>query len=126
MVINLVLMVTSILAIIGVGVLAFGYRSSLFSDDPVTRFFAWSMALLALSVGARRLMWDVLHPVVLEGNDHRPINVLFNIIALAAIYAGLRARLLLIPEDERRGWRWWNAWSHPGLLRFNIERNGRK
>lgn len=126
MVIDLLLMASSILAIVGVCVLAYGYRASLFSDDPVTRNFSWSMVLLALSVGSRRMMWDVLNPMGLSGNDPRPMNILFNLIALMAIYAGLRARLLMIQDSERGAWRWWNAWAHPGLLRFRIERNGRK
>ena len=119
--IDYLLMASSLLAICGVALLAFGYRHSLFSADPATRWFSRSMALLAASIFGRRLTWDLLHPIVSGDVDQRPLNVVFNLIAIVAVYAGLRARLLLIPEEDREGWRWWTAWAHPSIFRFGTD-----
>lgn len=119
--IDYLLMASSLLAICGVALLAIGYRHSLFSADPATRWFSRSMALLAASIFGRRLTWDLLHPIVSGDVDQRPLNVVFNLIAIAAVYAGLRARLLLIPEEDRADWRWWTAWAHPSIWRFGTD-----
>ena len=119
--IDYLLMASSLLAIVGVALLAFGYRHSLFSDDPATRWFSRSMALLAASIFGRRLTWDLMHPIVTGDVDQRPLNVVFNLIAIAAVYAGLRARLMLIPEEDRADWRWWTAWAHPSIWLFRID-----
>ena len=122
MVIDYLLILSSLLAVTGMAMLAFGYRASLFSTDLATRFFAWSMALMAGSVFGRRVMWDILHPVVTGEVDQRPLNILFNVIAIAAVYAGLRARLMLIPVDERSRWHWWSCWWHPAIWRIRVDR----
>lgn len=119
--IDYLLMASSLLAICGVALLAIGYRHSLFSADPATRWFSRSMALLAASIFGRRLTWDLMYPIVSGDVDQRPLNVVFNTIAIVAVYAGLRARLMLIPEGERADWRWWNAWAHPYIFRFRID-----
>lgn len=116
------LFITSLISIIGVSVLAYGYRASLFSPDLATRWFARSMALLAVSVFIRRLAWDILRPVVTGEVDQRPLNIIVNIITIVAVYAGLKARLMLIPADERNGWHWWSAWAHPALWRLRVDR----
>ena len=116
MVIDYLLILSSLLAIFGVGALSYGYRASLFSADPATRWFAWSMALLCTSVFWRRFTWDIWDSIVVAGRvDQRPLNLLFNLICIAAVYAGLQARLMLIPEAERPRWHWWNAWTHPSI-----------
>lgn len=116
------LFATSLISIIGVSVLAYGYRASLFSPDLATRWFARSMALLAVSIFARRLAWDIWHPIVTGEVDQRPLNIAVNIVTIIAVHAGLKARLMLIPDDEREGWRWWNAWAHPALWRLRVDR----
>lgn len=118
MLIDYLLVSSSLVTIAGVAMLAYAYRASLFSGDPATRWFSWSMALLAVSIFCRRLTWDILNPVVSGGVDQRPLNILFNVVAILAVYAGLRARLLIIPDNERSGWVWWTSWMHPELLRF--------
>lgn len=116
------LFITSLFSIIGVSVLAYGYRASLFSDDPATRWFARSMALLAVSVVVRRMAWDIIHPVVNAQVDQRPLNILVNIVTIFAVYAGLKARLALIPDDERGDWHWWSAWQHPSIWAMRVDR----
>lgn len=116
------LFITSLFSIIGVSVLAYGYRASLFSEDPATRWFARSMALLAVSVFVRRMAWDIIHPIVNSSVDQRPINVMVNIVTIFAVYAGLKARLMLIPDDERGDWHWWSAWQHPSIWALRADR----
>lgn len=116
------LFITSLFSIIGVSVLAYGYRASLFSEDPATRWFARSMALLAVSVFVRRMAWDIIHPIVNSTVDQRPINVMVNIVTIFAVYAGLKARLALIPDDERGDWHWWSAWQHPSIWSLRADR----
>ena len=116
------LFITSLFSIIGVSVLAYGYRASLFSEDPATRWFARSMALLAVSVFVRRMAWDIIHPIVNSTVDQRPINIMVNIVTIFAVYAGLKARLALIPDDERGDWHWWSAWQHPSIWSLRADR----
>lgn len=116
------LFITSLFSIIGVSVLAYGYRASLFSDDPATRWFARSMALLAVAVFVRRMAWDIIHPIVNSSVDQRPINIMVNIVTIFAVYAGLKARLALIPDDERGDWHWWSAWQHPSIWAMRVDR----
>jgi len=117
-----VLFASSLLSMIGVTALAYGYRASMFSGDPATKWFARSMALLAVAIFARRLAWDIIHPIVVPGSDQRPINIVINVVTLIAVYAGLRARLMLIPEPERSRWRWYNSWAHPSLWKLRVDR----
>ncbi len=113
-------LVTSIVSVVGMGALAFGYRTSLFSEDPATKWFSWSFVLIAGGFFFRRAFWDFFWPIFVTGNGiaSRPVNILFNLVALVAVYCGLRARLLLIPREERHKWRWWTCWAHPGILRL--------
>ena len=116
------LFITSLFSIIGVSVLAYGYRASLFSEDPATRWFARSMALLAVAVVMRWMAWDIIKPIVNSGVDQRPINIMVNIVTIFAVYAGLKARLALIPDDERGDWHWWSAWQHPSIWSLRADR----
>lgn len=116
------LFITSLISIIGVALLAYGYRISLFSHDKATRWFARSMAFLAVSIAVRRLAWDIWHPIVTGEIDQRPLNIVVNIVTILAVYAGLRARLMLIPDDERTAWHWYSAWAHPALFKLRVDR----
>lgn len=118
MVMQYLLFLSSILAVSGTAAIAYGYRASLFSGDPATRWFSRSMALLALSIFGRRFTWDILVPATVGGYDPRPLNIVYNLIAILAVYAGLNARLWLIPEDERGQWHWYSAWLHPSTTRI--------
>ena len=123
MLIDYLLVSSSLFAISGVAMLAYGYRASLFSGDPATRWFAWSMALLCASIFWRRATWDLINPIVIAGQvDQRHWNIAFNVLCIAGVYAGLQARLLLIPQAERWRWHWFTCWMHPGLLRFRTDR----
>lgn len=113
---------TSLVSIIGVSVLAYGYRASLVSEDRITRYFAASMVFLALGYALRRFSWDIVVPLYTGGVDYSPVNIIFNVINLIAVYFGLRARWLLIPEPERYAWKWYTAWMHPGLFRIRVNR----
>lgn len=119
---SFVLIVSSLIAIIGVAVLAYGYRSSFSSHDMTTRFFSWSMALLSISIFVRRATWDIIDPLVTQTVDHRPLNIVYNAVAIAAVYFGLRARLFLIPQNERHKWHWWNSWQHPSICKLRTDR----
>lgn len=119
---DVALMASSVGAITGVVALAYAYRASLLSPDPATHWFAWSMALLAVSVFGRRFTWDIWWPVVTGEIDQRPANIIYNLIAITAVYAGLRSRLALVPRAERHLWRWWNCWTHPHPFRLRAAR----
>ena len=115
------LFVSSLLSIVGVGIMAYGYRSSLVSKDEVTRWFASSLVFLALAYALRRLTWDIAYPIYAGGANYSPINIVFNLINLVAVYYGLKARHLLIPESERHRWRWYTSWMHPHIFKFRVE-----
>lgn len=112
------LVLSSVLSIIGVCVLAYGYRASLFSEDRITKWFATSLVLLAVAYAARRFTWDVVVPVVYGETFYNPVNIAFNCINMVAVYYGLKARYLLISEEERDGWTWLTSWMHPGILQL--------
>ncbi|HDZ81275.1 MAG TPA: hypothetical protein ENH56_08515 [Roseobacter sp.] len=40
-------------------------------------------------------------------------STVFNIPMIFAAYYFLCSRWVLIPEEERHRWHWWNAWMHP-------------
>lgn len=48
------------------------------------------------------------------------ISAVFNLLMVLAAYYFLCSRWVLIPEDERHRWRWWNAWLHPNGLRLRM------
>lgn len=114
------LLITSLVSIVGVAVMAYGYRASLYSDNLVTKWFARSLTLLATAYVLRRMTWDVIVPLFVGSIYYEPANIIFNLINLAAVYFGLQARLHLIPEPERSRWHWYSAWMHPGLFRIRL------
>lgn len=119
MILDYLLFASSILALVGMPLLAFGYRASIRSEDIATRYFTWSMYFLAFAIFGRRMVWDILFPIAnggVTGNLH--INIIFNLSACFATYLGLKSRLNLIPEEERDRWKWWNCWIHPSLCQI--------
>lgn len=119
---NIILFISSVVSISSVAALAYGYRSSLFSQDTATRWFAWSMALLAMAMFCRSITWDIISPVSKGGIDQRYFNVAYNIVSFIAAYAGLKARWHLIPEAERDQWHWYSAWIHPSFWKLRRDR----
>lgn len=111
---------SSLIATIGMGALAYGYRASLFSQDKATRWFSLSMVMISGGFFLRRSFWDFIFPFINDSFNPRPTSIVFNLIAIAGVYCGLRARLNLIPEEERQGWRWWNSWQHPHVLQMRM------
>lgn len=83
-------------------------------------YMARGTGILLLAATIRMLYWDGTR--YLPGMDWAhfrdslggiEINVLFNGLVLIAGYQFLKGRLLLIPEDDRDEYRWWNAWKYP-------------
>lgn len=90
-------------------------------DRDWLHYAARGLVILSATVVCRSMYWDVLQfvlgdtwTVVRTALGGQQFSTVFNIGFLAAAYQFLMARLLLIPEDERRHWRWWSAWAHPG------------
>ncbi|WP_300042540.1 hypothetical protein [uncultured Paracoccus sp.] len=117
------------MTIVGMTCLAWGYRHALAVRGTATWHFTMSMMVLATTFSLRRVYWDVVAPIVrhrwpetwaeifaIHGGTN--INILFNLVALMAIYHGLKARWLLLPDDERARWHWWSAWTHPDGIYF--------
>ena len=45
-------------------------------------------------------------------------NVISIVIGLFGVYCSLKARQLLLAEEEQKHWHWLIAWAHPRLLGF--------
>ena len=119
--------IVAVLTVAGMMAIAWGYRASLRHRGTATWYFAMGVAVLAGSMGLRRIYWDVVWTMA---RRHTPetafwwsditgatnINIVFNSLVLASIYCSLKARQLLLPEDEQARWPWWRAWAHPSLL----------
>lgn len=119
----------AVITIIGMICVAWGYRHALRNRGTATWHFAMSMATLAGSMGLRWLYWDViwttlrnrapdLASALSAAHGGTSINIVFNLMVLAAIYHSLKARWLLLPEKDRARWHWWSAWSHPDGIYF--------
>lgn len=116
----------STLTVIGMFCIAWGYRQALDERGTAARHFAASMVYLAVSTGLRRLYWDIFWFTTQADTggflaDPRlgaSLNTGFNLLLLAAIYHGLKARWLLLDDDERTRWPWWFAWAHPSGIYF--------
>lgn len=115
------LFLTSIVSIAGVSALAYGYRASLYNEDPIARLFAMSLMFLALGYITRRLAWDVVMPIIYDVTYFNPANMIFNVINMIAVYVGLRARWMMMPEEDRYKWHWYSAWMYPGVFRMRIK-----
>lgn len=132
---TLIISILSTLLVMGLVAVALGYRHSIrrYEHSPEW-FFAMSKVLFALAFGIRLLFWDViwgtLHDTdrdaaiafsdVIGGTDS---NVLSILIGLFAVYCSLKARQLLLAEEEQKQWHWLIAWAHPRLLGFPRRRD---
>lgn len=113
--------ITAVIAIVMLGMVARGYVPLL--SIKMARWAVWvfvGVIILSLSTFFRQGYWDLAQYVTgARWDDVRAalggqrISSVFNIGVIVACYAFLKARFLLLPEDEREGWHWWNAWHHP-------------
>lgn len=69
--------------------------------------------LLPFLLGER---WEAVR-IMLGGPS---ISTVFNAPLILSAYYILCSRLVLIPEEDRHRWRWWNAWLHPTGLRLRL------
>lgn len=77
-------------------------------------------ALLVLTAVVLRIIyWDLARLVIEDWSAFAAtmggvaVNGIFNALVAVACYQFMKGRLLLIPEDDRDGWYWWNAWAYP-------------
>lgn len=71
--------------------------------------------------------WDMLPfglgeywPYVRATMGGQTVSALFNAPLILAAYYVLCSRLMIIPENDRHNWRWWNAWMHPNGVCLRI------
>lgn len=119
--------IIAILAVVGMLATAWGYRASFRQRGTATWYFAMGLVILSGSMALRRLYWDVIWTMA---QDHSPetaawlsdltgatnINIFFNSLVLISVYCSLRARQMLLPDEDQKNWPWWRAWAHPSLL----------
>lgn len=116
----------ALLAVGGLVVSALGWRHSLrrWNSTEPEAWFALAKVLYAVAIGTRIVLWDGVYAIwrrlepeaamaFARGFGGTDINILTNALVLCGVYASLKARQLLIPEDERDAWPWWRAWQHP-------------
>ncbi len=113
--------------VVGLILIAVGYRQSLRRVEQSPEwYFSMGKVLLALAFGIRLLWWDViwasLH--VFDRDKAQALadaiggvqsNILSISIGLASVYCSLKARQLLIREEEQKDWPWIVAWAHPSF-----------
>ena len=121
----------AILAALGLIASAIGWRHSLRHWNPSEpeSWFAAAKVLYAIAIGTRIVAWDaVIGPwmrtspeaarAFLVSIGGANANLASSLIVLLGVYASLKARQLLIPEDERDRWPWFKAWQHPSWRLF--------
>lgn len=83
-------------------------------------YMARGTGLLLLAVTTRMVYWDLTR--YFPGMDWVTfrdrlggieINIIFNFIVACAVYQYLVGRWLLIPEEDRNNYHWWNSWKYP-------------
>ena len=119
--------VASIVLVIGLSLIAMGYRHSLKRIEPSAEwYFSMGKVLLALAFGIRLLFWDVIWASLRHMDRDKAIafadaiggvnsNIISITIGLASVYCSLKARQLLIREEEQKDWPWIVAWAHPSF-----------
>lgn len=120
----------STLLVLGLVAVALGYRHSVMRPEHSPEwFFAMSKVLFAIAFGMRLLFWDVIWGTLRATDREAAIafsdaiggvnsNTASILIGLVAVYCSLKARQLLLLEEERKHWPWIIAWAHPRLLGF--------
>ena len=132
---TLIISILSTLLVMGLVAVALGYRHSIrrYEHSPEW-FFAMSKVLFAIAMGMRLLFWDVIWGTLRATDREAAIrfsdaiggvnsNVVSILIGLVGVYCSLKARQLLLAEEERKHWHWLIAWAHPQLLGFPRRRD---
>lgn len=119
----------AIITAIGFCASVWAFRASRRTVGEATWWFLIAFGLLALSLVLRGLYWDAFWTLLnlmdpgaaaswSEVTGGTRINLLFSALNASSIFCILKCRLCLIPDDERSGYRWWNAWMHPTKFRL--------
>lgn len=120
--------ILSMLLVLGLIAVALGYRHSLMRRERTPEFyFALSKVLIAMAFAFRLLWWDGVWNIMrhIDRDAAHAVsdaiggvnsNIVSILIGLAGVYASLRARQLLLREEERVHWPWFLAWAHPSIL----------
>ena len=120
----------STLLVLGLIAVALGYRHSVMKPEHSAEwFFAMSKVLFAVAFGMRLLFWDVIWGTLRYTDRDAAIifsdviggvnsNLISILVGLFAVYCSLKARQLLLAEEEQKHWHWLIAWAHPRLLGF--------
>lgn len=113
--------VTAALAVFFMGLVWRAYWPLVVSKDEgwgdlVTKGFMIlaGVILLRLSYwdGAQFVLGDNWIPVR-DALGGQQFSAVFNVPVIWAAYYFLKARWLLIPAEDRRGYHWWNSWAYP-------------
>lgn len=132
---TMIISILSTLLVMGLVAVALGYRHSIMRYEHSPEwFFAMSKVLFAVAFGIRLLFWDVIWGTLYDTDRDAAIaffdaiggtdsNVLSILIGLFAVYCSLKARQLLLAEEEQKHWHWLIAWAHPRLLGFPRRRD---
>ena len=132
---TMIISILSTLLVMGLVAVALGYRHSIMRYEHSPEwFFAMSKVLFAVAFGIRLLFWDVIWGTLHDTDRDAAIaffdaiggtdsNVLSILIGLFAVYCSLKARQLLLAEEEQKHWHWLIAWAHPRLFGFSRRRD---
>ncbi len=122
--------ILSTLLVFGLIAAALGYRHSVIRREYSPEwYFSLSKILIAVAFGMRLLFWDAFWGPLRLSDPAAALalsdavggvsgNVLSSIVGLAGVYASLKARQLLLREEEQKHWPWIIAWAHPRFLGF--------
>lgn len=104
------------------------FRASFRELRSATWWFATGFMVLAGAIITRGLWWDVFMPLLrlyapnaaAWWSEHvgRYMNIVFGMMKMSAFFCALKCREMLIPDDQRAGWSWYNAWMHPSGIRL--------
>lgn len=120
----------SALLVLGLIAVALGYRHSVRRPEHSPEwYFSMSKVLTALAFGTRLLFWDVIWGplryidpaaalVFADAIGGVHSNIISILIGLLGVYCSLKARQLLLREEEQKEWPWIIAWAHPSILGF--------
>lgn len=127
----------SLLVVLGLTASALGYRHSLMRwDNSPEWFFAAAKTLYSIGFGFLLLLWGTFwgllrlfdHDAALRMVFHPAaayVNAVGMGIILLGVYASLKARQLILIEEDQRDWPWLWAWAHPAFLGFELGKRRR-
>lgn len=111
----------SLLSFVGIVLVIRAFLPLVFRvGDSLTRLLSAGIALFMVATALRAFWWDWFRlflgdswPSVRDTFGGITVNLIPNILTLIAVYLFFQVRFLVIPDEERRHWRWWTAWAHP-------------